>query len=142
MRRYAKVLPFLNKRPLMASVGHAGMGAVGRSNASNPLSVLARGGDASGARLAVEAARACMAAHGVAPRRAHALVEMGVRHVFMEAALQDLAQVPWERLGAAPAAALECACRAGAYTRPLSAQPEPLPTQNTNRHPPIPPDTP
>ena len=38
---YAKVLPFLNKRPLMASVGHAGMAAVGRSNASNPLSVLA-----------------------------------------------------------------------------------------------------
>jgi hypothetical protein len=37
---------------------------------------------------------------------------MGVRHVLLESALQDLSQVPGERLAAAPAAALECACRA------------------------------
>ena len=36
---------------------------------------------------------------------------MGTRHVMLEAALQDLGHVPGEQLGAAPAAALESACR-------------------------------
>ena len=78
-----------------------------------PLTAKSRGGDASCARLALEAARALVAVSpGVSPRRADALVEMGVRHVLLESALQDLSQVPGERLAAAPAAALECACRA------------------------------
>ena len=110
---YAKVLPFLNRRPLMASVGkRAGVGEGGYSLPRDPLRPRARGGDASGARLALEAARHCVAtAPGVTPERADALVEMGVRHVLLETALQDLGQVPGERLAAAPAAALECACR-------------------------------
>ena len=112
---YGKVLPFLNKRPLMASVGPRTRAAAlgGASDAVTPIAAKARGGDASGARLALEAARFCVASsHGVSPRRADALVEMGVRHVFLEQALQDLGQVPGEQLAAAPAAALECACRA------------------------------
>ena len=104
---YTKVLPFLNTRPLMSSVV-----GTGGANAGNPLTPRARGGDASGARLALEAARACVAATpGVSTRRADALVEMGTRHVMLEAALQDLGLVPGERLGAAPAACLESACR-------------------------------
>ena len=133
---YAKVLPFLNKRPLMASAYHerGGVGGGGPGSAAArdpndsgtpnepfgggddrvaPLTAKARGGDASCARLALEAARALVASSpGVSPRRADALVEMGVRHVLLESALQDLSQVPGERLAAAPAAALECACRA------------------------------
>jgi hypothetical protein len=96
----------------MASVGGGGANAATtNANAGNPLTAMARGGDASGARLALEAARACIAANGVSARRADALVEMGARHVMLEAALQDLGHVPGKRLGAAPAAALESACR-------------------------------
>ena len=105
---YTKVLPFLNKRPLMSSV--VGTGGAERGN---PLTPRARAWwNASGARLALEAARACVAATpGVSTQRADALVEMGTRHVMLEAALQDLGHVPGERLGAAPAACLESACR-------------------------------
>ena len=140
---YAKVLPLLNKRPLMASAYHerssasrqfsnaqAGPAAGADSGIPKdtsfvssdetlvaPLTAKSRGGDASCARLALEAARALVAVSpGVSPRRADALVEMGVRHVLLESALQDLSQVPGERLAAAPAAALECACRALAST--------------------------
>ena len=93
---YAKVLPFLNRRPLMASVGkRAGVGEGGYSLPRDPLRPRARGGDASGARLALEAARHCVAtAPGVTPERADALVEMGVRHVLLETALQDLGRCP------------------------------------------------
>ena len=109
---YAKVLPFLNKRPLMASAMTSAR-SDGAGNATHPLSARARSGDASGARLALEAARAAVASSpGVAPRRADALVEMGTRHALLESTMQDLAAIPGRGLlGAAPAAALECACR-------------------------------
>ena len=58
---YAKVLPFFNRRPLMCSVGSTGAGG-DRAEHRHPLAAVSRGGDASGARLALEAARACVAA--------------------------------------------------------------------------------
>ena len=110
---YGKVLPFLNKRPLMASVGPRTRAAAlgGASDAVTPIAAKAREETPGRSTPALEeAARFCVASsHGVSPRRADALVEMGVRHVFLEQALQDLGQVPGEQLAAAPAAAFECA---------------------------------
>ena len=61
-------------------------------------------------------ARAWPPSEGVHPRRADALAEMGVRHVLVESALQDLNSSSTDVLGAAPAAALEAACRTLAAT--------------------------
>ena len=99
---YAKVLPMLNGRPLFASVGATPLRTV--QFAPKPA-----GGDLSFSLCALEAARCALCSLGCPPKRANALVEVGVRHVMLEEALRNVSEI--SLLNTSACVALETACK-------------------------------
>jgi Ca2+-binding EF-hand superfamily protein len=99
---YARILPMLNNRPLMASVGAQPLRTI--QFAPKPT-----GGDLSFSLCALEAARCALCSLGCPPKRANALVEVGVRHVMLEEALRNVSEI--SLLNTSACVALETACK-------------------------------